>query len=83
MSCQRSAQHAGPFFTVIVTARECGGGTRMPGAKRREERRVVGRVCKRCLLSSLVRVRGRKLMRQDSPPLPSPAVIAFPGQRVA
>lgn len=52
----------GPFFTVTVVAMEVGRGTRMPGAERRQYRRIVGSRCLRCLRSARVTVLCKNLL---------------------
>ena len=56
--CQRSELHRGPFFTI----NQSGPGSRVEGKKRRQVRYVVGRVCRDCVSSLLVRVKGEKLL---------------------
>lgn len=63
-TCSESAGHKGPFFTVTVSALEVGRGSRLPGKERRNYRRVLGTVCRKCLAASLIKVRGKKLLRK-------------------
>ncbi len=65
-TCSESAGHKGPFFTVTVVAMEVGRGSRVPGKERRQYRRVLGTVCHKCLRTSLIKVRGAKLIRKKS-----------------
>ena len=60
--CGMSEQHRGPFFTITLVAYQSGPGSRMEGKKRRQVRYVVGRVCRDCVSSLLVRVKGSKLL---------------------
>ena len=60
--CQRSGLHRGPFFTIKVVAFQSGPGSRVVGKKRRQVRYVVGRVCRECVSSLLIRVKGQKLL---------------------
>jgi len=65
-TCGESSGHKGPFFTVTVVAMEVGRGSRVPGKERRQYRRVIGTVCRKCLRASLIKVRGAKLMQKKS-----------------
>jgi len=60
--CQRSELHRGPFFTITLVAFQSGPGSRVEGKKWRQVRYVVGRVCRDCVSSLLVRVKGEKLL---------------------
>lgn len=65
--CDRSRYpnwHRGPFFSITVCANESGTGTRINGKdSRRQARRVVGRLCEKCLASCLIRCKGKSLAR--------------------
>ncbi len=74
-TCGESAGHKGPFFTVTVVAMEVGRGSRKPGKERRQYRRVLGTVCRKCLAASIVKVRGRKLMAKKRPIFPAGKVV--------
>ncbi len=65
-TCSESAGHKRPFFSVTVVAMEVGSGTRVPGKERRQYRRVVGTLCRKCLRASLIKVRGAKLLGRKS-----------------
>ena len=62
--CHRSESHKGPYFTITVVAFQAGPGTRARGKERRQVRYVVGRLCRKCVSCSLIRVRGEKLLRK-------------------
>jgi hypothetical protein len=63
--CRESETHRGPFFTVTVVARQAGRGSRIGGKERREYRHVLGRVCRKCLRSCMVKARGKNLLRKS------------------
>jgi len=63
--CRESESHRGPFFTVTVVARQAGRGSRIGGRQRREYRHVLGRVCRKCLRSCVVKAREKNLLRKD------------------
>ena len=60
--CRNSEEHKGPFFTLTLVAYQSGPGSRVEGKKRRQVRYVLGRVCRDCIPSSLIRVNGKKLL---------------------
>jgi hypothetical protein len=64
--CRESEKHRGPFFTVTVVARQAGRGSRRGGKERLEYRHVLGRVCRKCLRSCMVKARGKNLLRRNA-----------------
>lgn len=60
-TCSMNASHKGPYFTITVVAHQSGPGSRVRGKERRQVRYVVGRLCRRCVRQSLVKVKGQKL----------------------
>ena len=59
--CGMNAKHKGPFFTLTLIAFQCGPGSRVKGKSRKKVSYVVGRLCRRCIRQSQVRVKGEKL----------------------
>jgi hypothetical protein len=60
-NCSMNHAHKGPFFTITVVAHQSGPGSRVHGKERKQIRYVVGRLCRRCVRQSLLRVKGQKL----------------------
>ena len=81
--CHRSQEHRGPFFTITVVANESGPGSRLGGKERKQVRYVVGRLCRKCLRKSRVRVSGKKLIRKKRWQSSAAKVAVSPAQNAA
>ena len=82
--CQMSQSHRGPFFTITVVAFQSGPGSRVRGKERRQVRYVVGRLCRKCLSSSLVKVKGQRLFpKRRAQSFGLPAEKAAPAMGIA
>jgi len=64
--CDEGAKHAGPFFTITVSALEVGPSTGRAGYKRISARQIVSRLCSECLRTAVIRLEGAKLISEKA-----------------
>ncbi len=60
--CDASRRHKGPFYTLIIHAREVGRGSRQPGYRRAAQTKKVATLCKECLLAGRIEAEGKDLV---------------------
>ena len=60
--CDASRRHKGPFYTLIIHAREVGRGSRQPGYRRAAQTKKVATLCAECLRDANFQLAGKELM---------------------
>jgi len=60
--CDNSRRHKGPFYSIVISRREVGRGSRRPGYRRATQTKTVATLCSECLGAANFQLAGEGLM---------------------